>query len=529
MPLGIVPGSEVSTPSAAVPISGQPFREAALAKGQLAQGTGQAVGGLFQDVADKIQQNRNARQVFDADLAMRKTYDDFTAKLETMPDEGTWLPAWEQQTQQLKDQVLDNPHLSPDVKRQLGEKFDGWQQATTSATQIAALKKGVNESRKSAIADATYAANQGHVDGPGGANTIMDAAVENHAFSPNESERLKKTFGPMAAEANMNQAISRFPLDAPKLLPTLEGWDKMDLERQRTLLHVAREAMHGAQADNGNTWSEKLDESPDHTIDEKAFKRDLDTDQISQKLYDSIHARQKRLIDDDQRKAAHEDRELAGNIGSTMALDNFVGDKHPKETESDYMSQINGVTDGSLRKVLIDQFHRKQEAAQRTGEHEDGPIVKSQLDFMSAHYREAVGAIPLPGRRAGQTTYARGGVDRLEAMSNADFREQYGPKANREDLIKQAKNYEEAEHRQHDKNVQEFLKVMRDPKNADKVSDPEWVNDQRQNIERPVTEAKVRAVLGGKPSNSADLEAWDWAMAHPKDPRSQAIFERLSK
>ena len=56
--------------------------------------TQESAGGKFRgamaDVADKIAQNRNARQVFDADLAMRKTYDNFNAQLVNMPDEGTW-------------------------------------------------------------------------------------------------------------------------------------------------------------------------------------------------------------------------------------------------------------------------------------------------------------------------------------------------------------------------------------------------------------------------------------------------------
>ena len=64
--------------------------------------------------------------------------------------------------------------------------------------------------------------------------------------------------------------------------------------------------MRGQQAANLDQWSDKLDDSPDHALDKAAFKKDLDSGQISQKGYDSVVTRQKRLVDADQKQASLE-------------------------------------------------------------------------------------------------------------------------------------------------------------------------------------------------------------------------------
>ena len=236
---------------------------------------------MAQGVTDQILQNRQARQVFDADLAMRKTYDNFNAQLVNMPDEGTWLPAWKEQTQALRDQVLDNPHLSPDSKRILGEKFDGWEEATTSATNIAALLKGHTESRKSALTDATYAAQTGHLDQPGGAYDIMKAAVANHAYSPQEANQITKKFPRMSAQANVDQFIVRHPTSEPDNLTNAKWWKDLTPDDQKA-------ALAGLNAAKLRTWkanfedmmTDKVDSStgeiPDNVIKGAIDNRQID-------------------------------------------------------------------------------------------------------------------------------------------------------------------------------------------------------------------------------------------------------------
>jgi hypothetical protein len=490
--LGIVAGSEVDSPSAGVQLSAKPFRNAALAKGRLAQGGAAAVGGVFQDVADKIQENRNARQVFDADLAMRKTYDNFTAQMVNMPDEGTWLPAWKEQTQALRDQILDNPHLGPDVKNQLSMKMDGWEEATTAATNTAALLKGHTESRKSAIADATYAANQGHVDGPGGANTIMDAAVANHAFSPEEAARLKKVFPLQATEANANQAIQRFPIEAPKILPTLKGWDTLEPDRKRVMLHVATEAMRGQQAANLDQWSDKLDDSPDHALDKSAFKKDLDSGQISQKGYDSVLTRQKRLVDADQKQASLEDRNEALLTMLDITNANAVGSKDPKAQKADFTDRINGITDPALRLRATKMLDEKFTAAEKEGASAEKPVHREQLDFMKQDFEQGTAFVPMTNGKpatskwfglssadAEPPEHVPGGINGLEKKYREDpdqFHEDFGKDDKLDDVIEAARlNYATKQ--------QAYLDWSKSEKGQNAT--PEEAANERKRLERP--------------------------------------------
>ena len=67
MALPIVAGSEVSTPAGGTKIDPNAFREAALARGQVLGTAGQDVASLFTDLQTKMQDARNAKNVFDAD------------------------------------------------------------------------------------------------------------------------------------------------------------------------------------------------------------------------------------------------------------------------------------------------------------------------------------------------------------------------------------------------------------------------------------------------------------------------------
>ena len=144
MALAIIPGSEISTPAASGKIDATPFRNAALMKGAEGAALGNAVGDFFGEVGKKFQDNVNARTVLDADLKMRTATDDFRDSLAKNPDENTWLPNWKDQSDQLKDSILNGPHVGPDVKRQLMAMTDRWQQAAGSEFKTAAQVQSIN-------------------------------------------------------------------------------------------------------------------------------------------------------------------------------------------------------------------------------------------------------------------------------------------------------------------------------------------------------------------------------------------------
>jgi hypothetical protein len=427
--IGIVEGSIVQSPQAGVQLNAKPFRNAALAKGKLAAGAADAVGGLFQDVADKIAQNRNARQVFDADLAMRKTYDNFNAQLVNMPDEGTWLPAWKEQTQKLRDQVMDNPHLAPDVKRQLDMKFDAWEEATTSATNTAALLKGHTESRKSALTDATYAANQGHVDGAGGANDIMAAAVANHAFSPQEAAVITKRFPDMAAKANADQAIVRFPIESRQIIEGAKWFKDLTPSNQKSVLAAADTAKKRAQGQNYDAMLQEKIDSNTGQVPEGMIRQAIDTKQIEAKTGENLIAAQKRedeKADDGQFKYV-----------SALAHDPTAWRAQKPEDYAAFLRQESAnIKSPTVRQKAVDDINRELDAVHKDGFTSDGPKIRTQLEMMKQSYSELTSLVPTGNKNNRGVPFLKGGLERLETMSAADFREAYGSKANRSEVMK---------------------------------------------------------------------------------------------
>jgi hypothetical protein len=428
--LGIVPGSEVQYQPAGARVDAAPFRNAALAKGRMLQGGADAVAGVMGDVADKVMQNRNARQVFDADLAMRKTYDDFNSNLVNMPDEGTWLPAWKDTVAQLRDQVLANPHLSPDVQRQLSMKFDGWEEATTSATNIAALLKGHTESRKSALNDAIYAANQGHVDGPGGANDIMAAAVANHAYSTQEAATITKKFPAMAAKANADQAIIRFPIDSRKVIEGAKWFGDMKPADQKAVLTAADVAKKRAQGQNYDEMLKEKIDAQTGQIPENVIRQAIDTNQIEAKAGENLIAAQKR---EDEKGDEGQFKYV-----SALAHDPTAWRAQKPEDYAEFLkAESANIKSPTVRQKAVDDINRELDAVHKEGFTSDGPVHRNQIEMMRQSYADLTSMVPTGNTSNRGVPFLKGGLERVETMSAADFREAYGSKANRSNVMKQ--------------------------------------------------------------------------------------------
>lgn len=505
--LPIVPGSEVQTPSSGVKMDSSSFREAALAPGKVAAAIGQNVGGLFEEVSANVQANQNARQVFNADLAMRKTKDNFDASLAARPDEGTWLPAWKEQVDQLRESTLENPHVGPDVRRVLEQKFDIYEATTSGALRSKALLKSASETRTSAIASATYAAHQGDLES---ANNTIDAAVAHFAMTPAEAKKQKLQFPSIAAQSQADTAINTNPIKAPELIKRFEG--TIDPKVMVGITTRAREAQHAAQASNLGEWSQRLDDGPDHTIDTKMLAADRDSGAISQTGYDSIISRQKRMFSEDKKEAARTDRDEALLIGQDLINTNFVGDKAPKETDAGFTDRINGITDVAMRNRLTEQLKRKREAADKNATSEERPIIKTQLDNMTKDYESGSAFVPMTEGKpavkgmiwddpAVEPKHVAGGIKGIEKMTDEQFHDAYGEKAKRQDVIEAARlNFARKQ--------KEFLDWAYDPANKDATV--EQATAERQRIEAPDAKAAVNATIKkGVPKAISTKEEFD--------------------
>lgn len=382
MALPIVSGSEVSTPVGGTRIDSGAFREAALAPGRLAQAVGQDVGGVFDEVSQKIQANRNASMVFKADLGMRKSKDEFTAQLAKMPDPGTWLPAWKQQVDQQRDAVLNNPHAGPDVKRVLNQKFDVWEAATTSEIRTQALRKGVADSREDAIADSTYAAHQGDIEG---AKNILNAAVSHYALSSSDANRIGKRFPTIAAQAQADTAISTNPIKAPELIKQFEG--VMEPRMFVAVQARAREAQNQARSANLNDLAEQMDNSPDGALDPKTISAAVKDGQITQRGADGLIARM------EKKGIAQAKDDFA--VGMMTAQDHdWTEDKTPADSAREMKDDLAHLPP-ALRLRAYNHIDKLRSDAEKKGEKEEKPVQsdifnRGKQDFSRGLFRPAV-------------------------------------------------------------------------------------------------------------------------------------------
>ena len=380
----IVAGSLVSTPSSGVKMNSGPFREAALAPGRVGAAVEQSVGGLFEDVSQKIQANKNAGTVFKADLAMRKAKDDFTAQLVTMPDPTTWLPAWNARTTELKTSIMDGPNVGPDVKRHLGQMFDNWEQATTNETKIAALLKQNADTRASAIEAATYAAHQGDLEG---ANNALKVAVSSYAMTEAEAARQAKNFPVIAAKAQVSTLISTNPIAAPNIIDE-QFADKLPPQDFRIIKHIAMEAQSRAQADNQEMISAEIDDNPLHTYDTDLLKQKRDSGEISVPGYQKLQARMKGYASAAETANKQETRlrslEERNDFNVTMMqADNPPTDATTLDSWSKGIKE-NGLawTNPALRRRLNEYVDSKVKSVRATGQKDERPVESRMYELM---------------------------------------------------------------------------------------------------------------------------------------------------
>lgn len=369
MALGIVPGSEIHTPVAGVRIDGEPQRQAALAQGRVGAAIGQGVGDLAYDVGMKFQANRNARTVFDADLAMRKTAEDFRTNLAKNPDEETWVPSWKDQVGTVRENILSGPNVGPEVKRMLTMKLDAWGQATTSEITQAAQLKSLKETHTSAVAASTMAYSQGDMEG---GDNILRAAQSHYAMDESEVKTRMAQGQSTAAVAMADTVVATNPLKAPELIEKFK--DKIPPRTYIGVIAHANEAKNRAQAANVNDLAMMMDESPDGTIDPALIKQKTKDGEITQRAADGLMRRmQRKTIETSQSEFI---------IGSGEVFDHdFTQDKKPEDTARQYKDLYSGLPT-PLRIRLYKQIDRQMADAQKQGAKEQRPVEREIFDQM---------------------------------------------------------------------------------------------------------------------------------------------------
>lgn len=501
----IVAGSEmVHTPASAGKIDGGDFRQAALAPGRVAGALDYTAGNFIRGVGEEFQKNRNTRFALDADLAMRKTKADFTANLAKMPDEGTWLPAWNEQVTNLRSSVLDNPHIGPDLQRQLSANFDVYQQATTAEIRTAAMLKSAKETRDSGIADATLAATQGDL---AGATASVQAMVEARAMSPGEAKRFSSRFPSIAAQSQADNLIATAPIGAPEAINKFKG--DIDPRVFVRLQATARDAQGRAQSSNLDDFAQDMDASPDGTIDPEVLRKAVSDNQITQRGMNGLLARmdtRKKAVDaqktKDRIEADRTSREKKNDLMLAADELQYLDDPNVEHKIRDL--KADGVAlPSAMRRELYEHIDNKQKSAKKTGESEDNPVKRAIFDRMKEDREQNGLTIPLAAsvKEAGRSGFlwmnkdpeaisfenVQGGLKTLrdtEKLPDAAIEKRFGKGVTRTQLM--------AAEQQHFANQNA---KMRDWFKANPKATEDEAEKYRQGLERPYLLAATSAEL----------------------------------
>jgi hypothetical protein len=228
-------------------------------------------------------------------------------------------------------------------------------------------------------------------------------------------------------------------------------------------------------------------------IPESAIKNAIDNVQIDPVAGINLMNAQKRETEKGDEDQFHYVNALAHDPAAWRA-------NKPEDYAQSLMQEVAHIKSPTVRQRAADAVTRELDAVHKEGFTSDAPMVRTQLEMMKQRHEALYGAAPVPGRREGQTVYQSGGMDKVREMSDADFREKFGPKAKREDIIAKIGDFQQSENRAFAERQAQFLAVVHD--NPEKAKDPDWLSDQREKIERPHVEQVVKQAMTGGVKNT---------------------------
>lgn len=400
--VGIVPGFEVSTPTSGTPIDPTAFRNAALTRGRVGEAAGSDVANLFQQVADQVQDARNAKKVFDADLSLSKTKEQFLIDIQKDPalasDPGKWVPEYTQRIQQTTQQIMGQPDLGPAVKRHLDMMTQNFAQHSTTDVQMNALHRETEDTKESGFKAATQALQSGAEGSVEKAQVIYKSLLEAGVIGPKVADQLIKQAPGQAAEASSMTAITTNPIKAPELIEQFKG--VINPRKFESIVKIAAEAKSRAQRENLNDLSEQMEDAPDKALDPKMLQAKVKSGDITQAGADKLLNRMKR-------DSAEADKEEAVKVHADIVDHDWVADSKPQDTAKAMAERIAGIQNPGERARLNERLKNYMDQAQKRGESVEKGVHQKQITEMRDIYLEQ---------------------DAASKLSRREFKERYGDK-----------------------------------------------------------------------------------------------------
>ncbi|MGD0638388.1 MAG: hypothetical protein ABSA72_10165, partial [Nitrososphaerales archaeon] len=264
--LPIVPGSEVQTPASGTRMDPTAFRNAALARGRVGEALGSNVGDLFQTLATKIQDARNAKKVFDADQLMQQTHDQFVTDIQKDPalasDPDTWVPEYNRRVKGTVDQIMSDPKLGPAAKRQLNMMTKNWALTSTTTVQFEALKRETGDIQQSGERTMMLAAQRGDEDKYFAA---VRALGQRGIYGPATVRQKLSEWPSINADFRMTSIIIGNPTHAPDMIqPFAKDVTPEEFSKKMKEAHAAQ---NSAWTENLNDARQDLDNGQKVDID----------------------------------------------------------------------------------------------------------------------------------------------------------------------------------------------------------------------------------------------------------------------
>lgn len=441
MALPIVPGSEqISTPVGAVPLDVGPLREAALAPGRLAQAIGADVGGLFQDVSQKIQDAHNTRMVFDAEKSMIQAKDQFLTDVQKNPalarDPAAWVPEYQKRVGDLQQGLLNQPGLAPVVKRELTNRLTVWGAASTAEIRTQALRKGAADDYQSGMELATY-----YLHNYDGQSNMVDQAIsvyhslnDKGLLGPNELKTRIKLAPGIASEACAAHVIDSAGAQAERVLDGMRAAGKlpMDEMKYKGMLRSARAVVRSTQGENRDQFAETVRTSMDHAVPEAAADA-LSHGEISES---DMHRLQElgRAYRTEDNQSQDFNEKAQRDLAMHEAMDPpLSGDQ--KELDAwgaAVMGRMTGVRNGAHVNEVAREVDRVKKSVVQKGRVDENPIVSERRTEDNEDRRHHGTFIPF-GRATPADRYTAGervrpqSLEELDRLTPEQIHALYGP------------------------------------------------------------------------------------------------------
>lgn len=156
-------------------------------------GFGQSIaraGEVANEFSQRLQAATNAAAVTEATVKMRKAQDDYQREMSTNQDEGTWVPNWQKRVDTLKDDVLGNDEISPQVRDHLSNQFKEFQQSSSSQVATQANVRSIRNKTQIFLGAADDAFDSGNFEA--GSQPVLQAVQVGLLSDAQAQDILKK-------------------------------------------------------------------------------------------------------------------------------------------------------------------------------------------------------------------------------------------------------------------------------------------------------------------------------------------------